>query len=684
MNLQFVFPAFLFALFAVAIPIIIHLFNFRRFKKVLFPNVRFLKMVKQETQSKSKLKHLLVLLARSLMVIFAVLAFAQPFIPAADTAAIKGRKAVSIYIDNSFSMESENADGKLLETAKRNAEEIASAFDAADRFQILTNDFEPHQQRMLSREDFLKAVDEVKTSPVSRTLSEIIKRQKDALSASGVEPANRASYILSDFQQSFADMANVSPDTTFAVHMIPVVTQPTNNVYIDSCWFTSPALQPGKTVELAVRLRNSGDENMSNVPLKLFINGSQKALTSADIAANAFADRFLSFTITETGWLEGQVTITDFPITFDDTYYFSAFVFPSIKVTAINGGEANNYLTTIFKNDPYFDFANVEATKVDYSTLSKNNLIIANEVAEISSGLSQELQKFIDGGGSVLLLPPGTGSVNSHSLFLSSLGAGIYAAADTQTTRVSNINLQSEVFRDVFDKVPDNMDLPVVNKRYPITRQTRSTEEVLLRVQNGESLMSRYSAGRGSICVSGVPLQRESSSLVRHAILVPLLYKIALLSAPHNRLAYTLGRDHAIELQALNVASDRVLHLVNKALAFDMIPEHRLTGSTSTLLLHNELREAGSYQLQMNNEIASVLAFNFDRNESDLTFFNADELNALTAQFGLTKMKLHGTSKASLASMVAQTNKGVSLWKWCIILALIFMGIEILLLKFWR
>ncbi|MBL0031994.1 MAG: BatA domain-containing protein [Bacteroidetes bacterium] len=80
--MQFIYPEFLFALSVLAIPIIIHLFNFRRFKKIYFTNVRFLKEIKQDTQSKSKLKHLLVLLSRLLALTFLVLAFAQPFIPA--------------------------------------------------------------------------------------------------------------------------------------------------------------------------------------------------------------------------------------------------------------------------------------------------------------------------------------------------------------------------------------------------------------------------------------------------------------------------------------------------------------------------------------------------------------------------------------------------------------------------
>ena len=79
--MQFLYPTFLYALLALAIPIIIHLFFFRRFKKVYFTNVRFLKEIKEETSARQRLKNLLVLLMRLLAMAALVLAFAQPFLP---------------------------------------------------------------------------------------------------------------------------------------------------------------------------------------------------------------------------------------------------------------------------------------------------------------------------------------------------------------------------------------------------------------------------------------------------------------------------------------------------------------------------------------------------------------------------------------------------------------------------
>ena len=100
--MSFVYPQFLWALTALAIPILIHLFNFRKTIRIFFSNTRFLKQVKQETTRKRKLKQYLILASRLLFIFFLVMAFAQPFLPAKEQ--MTAGKEIIIYLDNSFSM----------------------------------------------------------------------------------------------------------------------------------------------------------------------------------------------------------------------------------------------------------------------------------------------------------------------------------------------------------------------------------------------------------------------------------------------------------------------------------------------------------------------------------------------------------------------------------------------------
>jgi hypothetical protein len=126
--MKFVFPEILWALFALIIPIIVHLFNFRKFRKVIFPNVAFLKEVKQETQSKSRIKHWLILATRLLALAAIIFAFAQPYLPLKGSTASVGDKVVSIYIDNSFSMEAENQRIRLLKSLNTIRQQTNSSY----------------------------------------------------------------------------------------------------------------------------------------------------------------------------------------------------------------------------------------------------------------------------------------------------------------------------------------------------------------------------------------------------------------------------------------------------------------------------------------------------------------------------------------------------------------------------
>ncbi|MBP5546951.1 MAG: BatA and WFA domain-containing protein [Bacteroidales bacterium] len=197
-------PIFLWGLLALFIPIAVHFFNFRRYRKVYFSNVDRLMEVKTEKRKVSQLRRWLVLLMRCLAIAALVLAFAQPTLPGSGQQLQPGTTAVSVYIDNSFSMENSGSDGSQLETAKQKAREIVAAYRPGDRFQLLSNTLAGEEFRWLSREEFLDAVDALQVNPASRRLSEVAQRQADFLGQSNA--ANCHAYIVSDFQTSAADL----------------------------------------------------------------------------------------------------------------------------------------------------------------------------------------------------------------------------------------------------------------------------------------------------------------------------------------------------------------------------------------------------------------------------------------------------------------------------------------------
>jgi hypothetical protein len=685
--MNFVYPQFLFALFAVSIPIIIHLFNFRRFKKVYFSDIRFLKEVKQQTQSHNRLKHLLVLLSRILAVSFLVFAFAQPFIPTTNKNATVGIQAVSVYVDNSFSMENVSKNGMLLDEAKKMAREIALAHAQTDQFQLLTNDFEGRHQRLMSREEFMTMLDEVKVSPAVRTVSEISARQNNALAKA--ETKNKKSFIISDFQKSISDFEKVKEDTSIKAILLPVPANQQSNLYIDSCWFDSPVHQLNQPEKLNVRIKNLSENNLENIPVKLFLNNQQKSPSSFSIEPNGSKDIQLTFTVKEPGIQQGRIEITDYPVTYDDKFYFSFNVEKNIAVTCIASPpppllreRGEKPIQSLFGKDSLFILNTQDENKIDYASLASQQVIVLSEIKNISSGLAQELNRFVQNGGSLVIFPSTEADTTSYKAFLAPLETNYYLRQDTADTKIDRVNFESEIFADVFDKKDENLDLPVVHSHYAESRSNHTNEEILLKLKNGDPFFSKYSYKKGNIYLSAVSLNSEWSNLSKHAIFIPLMYKIAMNSQPGTDLFYTVGRDNSIDVTQ-KLSGENVFKIKGDN-NFEIIPENRVVDLQPTIFVHDQLKNAGNYTLLAGNAVISGLSFNYDRKESDLSRFTPEELIAKYDKANLRNFSLIDTGDKDISKVLADISQGKRLWKWCILIALFFLAAETALLRLFR
>ena len=289
--MNFLYPGFLFSLLAVAIPILIHLFNFRKFKKIYFSNVAFLKAVTVQHSSREKLRKLLILACRILVVVFLVFAFARPYWSSGTAGALENGNLVHIYMDNSYSMEAVNKEGALLDEAKRKAKGIAKQFQLNDKFQLLTNDFEGRHQRLVSLEELINLIDEVKVSPAERSLQQIINRQN----AAEVGKRNQYNYILSDFQEQFAGKSAIHTNSKNPVNLVRLNANTIPNVAVDSIWSLSPAHKAGDQEKFVVQLRNYSADASTGVPVKLMINNQQRVLATLNIPAGKSVRDTLSF-----------------------------------------------------------------------------------------------------------------------------------------------------------------------------------------------------------------------------------------------------------------------------------------------------------------------------------------------------------------------------------------------------
>ncbi|MDC0304147.1 BatA domain-containing protein, partial [Flavobacteriales bacterium] len=370
--MSFAYPEFLLALAAVSVPIIIHLFNFRRFKKVYFSDIRFLKDVEIETKSRNQLKNLLILLSRILAVAFLVMAFARPLLPSADNQVAGKSSSIVVYIDNSFSMNAQGESGILLEEAKAKAIEIGSAYKNGVHLHLLTNDFKPQYFRKLSFEEFKNEVASVQSSPQLRTFNQIVSR------AGGVyeSDASKSLYFISDIQEVTSTPNESLSDSLLSIYTVPVQAIINANIYIDSCWFNSPSRLPSQLDKLNVRIRNSGTENVENISVKLLLNGVQRAVGTSNVPADSYEDVELAFTNAQSGMQLVELTIQDYPITYDDNYFLSFSLTNQINILSVNGEEASSYVNNLLSAEANFNLTNATDNDLDYSILNSADLVI--------------------------------------------------------------------------------------------------------------------------------------------------------------------------------------------------------------------------------------------------------------------------------------------------------------------
>lgn len=671
--MKLIYPEFLFALLAVAIPIIVHLFNFRRYKKQYFTNVRYLKEIQFETKSRSQLKHLLILISRILLVSFLVLAFAQPFIPAGQDRE-QGTTAVGIYLDNSFSMEGSGEEISLHEFGAKKAQEIAKAYPSGTQFYFLDNDFLGKHHRAQDHGGFENHVTSAATGPNARTLSEVVNR------FGTYDQGNSESmdlYLISDFQRHITDLDALSLDSALSIKLIPLPHQLDQNVLIDSCWFEQPRHQLDGSEKLYVRVVNRTGTELENYPVQLSINGQQKALGNFNAPAGSSAELTIDFTNDAYGLQQGQLSITDHPITFDDDFFFTFKVDSTIRVNLISQEEEQRPLSAVF-DQPIFNYRVDAASAIDFQALYRQDLIVVNGLDQYASGMINSLKELLEAGKKLVIIPP-SGEIEGVNSFLDALGLHGLAPIDTQRRKISAVNYQSEMYREVFESAPDELYLFTMPGYHPLMNRSVYRYEDLLTFEDGAPFLRRYFAGDGLLYLFTAPI--DNSPFERHSLFVPTFHQMAVLSQAHFPLFHTIGDEEGIAV-AERENGEAIYHISNGQT--DIIPQFRTIDNKGFVFLREALQKAGLYSLSSEGKTVQGIALNYNRSESDLSVYAPEQLEDMIGKYGLDHVALMDDPERNYTQVISGLIEGRPLWKYCIILALVFITMEILLIKLWK
>jgi hypothetical protein len=677
-------PWLLFGLLAVLIPVIIHLFNFRRYKKLYFSNISFLKNITTQTRKQNKLKHLIVLILRIIAIMALVVAFAGPVLKKKTGAVLPDDVVTIIYIDNSFSMLAEGENGRLFEEAVNKARNLAgkSAPDAS--FLLLTNESSPSQQRILSKEEILDAIENVAISAENQSINAVVNRAKTIIDDKDL--AGHEIYLFSDYQRNSFDVVNFVPDSNAFHYLLPLKHLQKRNIYIDSCWLTDPVLIANRRITVNVRLRNSSDIDYEKIPLKLWVNEEQKAVAGVDIVAGSHEIVTLSFTARQTGWHYAKLEIEDYPITFDDRLYFTFNVKKDIKVLEIADISIPGYLSLFYGSDSLFEYDLVDYQRVQYDDFNSYNLIILNSLPSISSGLISQLQPFVEAGGNLLFIPNTNKEKTTENQLLGAFNAGQLGTFDATESRVVGIKKEHILFKDAIQNIPENADLPDVFGHFKYNYHVNSGVETLISLLNGDAFFGTKKYGKGRIYLFTTSIDQTHTNFISHPLFVPVMYGVGIEGEIHTSLYHILGVDKKITLNTITSppGSDKTFKVVKHKEDFETIPEQQFMKNGLLIDFHGNISTDGFYELLWDNNLNHVLAFNYNRLESELEFYSEEELRKQIEEEKLFNFRVLSAGNVGYLEMLNTVEKESQLWKLFIIFALLMLLAEALVLRFWK
>ena len=641
LGMQFKHPEVLYALLLLLIPILVHLFQLRRFEKTAFTNVKFLQNVILQTRKSSQLKKWLILCTRLLAIAALVFAFAQPYFANRDI--VKTEKETVIYLDNSFSMQTKGEKGDLL---KRAVQELLNTVPEDEEISIFTNTETFKNTTIKSiRNDLLR----LEYSHQQEAIPSVILKGRKLFSKQ--KNSDKNLILISDFQQN--EQLSVQTDSTFTTNYIQLKPSNANNIALDSLYI---AEQDANSVKIAVVLKSSGIP-VQDVPVSLYDGGSLIAKSSVNLDSQNSSE--VSFSIPSNKVIEGEIRIDDNALQFDNTLFFNINTPEKINVLAINEAD-DTFLQKLYTEDE-FNLVSAQLNQLNYNDISTQQLIVLNELKTIPNPLLTALRSFKQNGGSLVIIPAKESNLTSYNDLLKTNRFSTFSKVPNVTEKkITKINFSHPLFTNVFEKQVTNFQYPKVNDYYNIV----STAAILRFENNLPFLLST-----NETYVFTAAINNENSNFKNSPIIVPILYNIGKNSLRLTDLYYTLGRENTFDVQT-SLGQDAVLTIAKADEEF--IPLQRTTNTKVRLTTDEFPSRAGIYSIKNQKTDLQQISYNFDRKESTLQYHNIANSYPENTH----------TTVAQFFEDLKNEQSVASLWKWFIIFALVFLGIEILILKF--
>ena len=648
--MQFKNPEILYFLTLLIIPIIVHLFQLQRFVKVPFTNVAFLQKLAQQTRKSSRIKKWLILGTRMLLFTAIIFAFSQPYF---SNKTANQKQHNFIYLDNSLSTNTKGERGNLLQIA---AQEIIENTSEKEVYSLQTNS---NFYDRITKETLKNVLLQVKETSKKLDLTTVLLKF-DSNTQDKTNTLNKT-ILISDFQNTYKnEFTNVTPSFS----TIKLESSIKTNISIDSIFINN---SDANNATLNVLIKNQGAAK-NNIPIAVYNNNKLISKLSSSFKKDTIET--IQFKVQNQAEFNGKIVINfSDTFAFDNVFYFTLKNDQKINVLSI--GKKTQFLPKIYtKNE--FNLTQSTAQNTNYNSILKQQLIVLNEVENITEILSNKIIEFSKNGGSLVIIPHKNLNINSYNSLFKNLNIGQIQPKKTDSLKITNINYKHPLFQNVFSKKVTNFQYPIVQHYYPFISNNTST---IVAFENGTPFISQIKNGENKTLWISSSLDIKNSNFINSPLIVPVFFNFGKMSFKHPKLFYRIASENTIDIET-NIEKDKVLKIANSENSF--IPLQQKYQNKVSITTKEQPLKSGLYSILKNTDTIQHIAYNYAKEESSLNFLDLNELKKNNKNITVSN------SVADVFKEINKKNKVHWLWKWFLSLAIVSLLLEILILKFYK
>lgn len=677
--MTFLNTAFLFALAAVSIPLIIHFLSKRRIKTIEFSSLKFLEQMQKNRMKWLKIKELILLVLRMIIIALIVMAFARPTLKG-FLGSSKATSSVVILLDRSASMDAEGETGTLFEEAKRFAGRLIEALNPADLVSVISFPEEPESGpgEQINPGRLLKEkLNKIEISYQTGSIGEALKSALEILDRS--PDLNREIYLISDGQKIVWENLPaevLDKEIWQGIHLYNTMFSPARDDNISIVEVKTPPqlLSPGENIRLTAELENSRKGTVENMLVSVTVDGERRAQTTTSLPPSRTQAVDFNFKLEIPGYHAGYAEIGYDSYGLDNKRYFSLQIPERINLLAVSQTlDDLRFLRLALDREEagQIKFRGIAVADLLKENLSNFSVILLHDVVSLDPAREKAIEKFVnDGGGLTVALGRRSGQ-RYWDQFLENL-AGIRTGDLT--------GKQDEyIYLDRFD-----LDHPVFSIYSDNTTAMTEAEIPRIKLYLYRNLTGGRIIGSGSsgvnllaesfdnpVLVYGSGFDLNSGELPAHPFFIPFLVRsIEYLGSRNADLGFAgvIGKPFRWNVKG----SSGVYSLV----APDQTAEKlKSTGASTQVFVSGAVyKEPGIYMLESDGDIISLLAFNVDPAESHNDRVETDDIDEI---LGVSTRELD--SYGDIGTSIKEARFGRELWKEFLFIALILLIIESLL-----